>query len=155
MMLGWVFTACAQGTCNVKKAYAFYTVSTPGVQMTDDNGNPIPPKATIQRFIYIEWCGVKQPDIEKVLYNNMALEATMTAVEGNTVIPGENTANNSDFKITAKKCNSLWKIELQPSAGNPMPEQGSKNIIIKSREAGKTCEFKIATEQLLMTMPRY
>ena len=43
----------AQTKCNIKKAYAFYTVSMPGMQMADENGNPIPPKPNIDRLLYI------------------------------------------------------------------------------------------------------
>ena len=149
------FTSIAQTSCYVKKAYAFYTVTIPGVQMADENGNPVPPKATIDRFIYIEWGGAKKPKIETVLYNNKALVATLTAVKGSSVIPGSDLNKNNNFKITAKKCNSLWKIELQPLEGNSMPVEDCKNIIIKTMGTAKTCAFKLLKETQLMTMPRY
>jgi hypothetical protein len=149
-------SAGAQTNCKVKTAYAFYTVSVPGMQMADENGNPIPPKADINRFIYIEWCGTKKPVIESVLYNNKPLSATLIAVEGDSVILGSNFSNNPDFKIMSKKDNKLWKIELQPVEGNSMPGLPCKNIIIKTKGANAaSCEFKVAKETELMTLPRY
>ena len=53
-----------------KKAYAFYTVSIPGVQMADENGNPVPPKPICGTVYLFEWSGSKNPEIETVLYNN-------------------------------------------------------------------------------------
>lgn len=148
-------TACAQSKCNIKKAYAFYSVSTPGMQMSDDNGNPIPPKATVTRFIYFEWSGAKNPEIESVLYDNKALQINLTAVEGDTAILGADFSNNPDFKVVSKKCNSLWKIDLQPSGDNPVPERNSKKIIIKTKGSTNACVFKITKETLLNTLPRY
>ena len=154
-LLASVLTCSAQINCNVKKAYAYYTASVPGVQMADENGNPIPPKADIGRFIYIEWSGAKKPKIETVLYNNKALVASLTPVEGKTVVPGSELSKNNVSKITIRKNNSLWKIELQPKEGNSMPDQDCKNIIIKIKGTNSTCSFKLIKETLLMTMPRY
>ena len=149
------FICPAQTSCNIKKAYAFYTVSVPGAQMSDDNGNPIPPKVDIARFIYIEWGGTVRPQIKTVLYNNRALAATLIAVKGRAVVPGSELSENNNFKITCKKGNSLWKIELQPQGDNSMPEQDCKNIIIKTNVNGKTCSFKLSKETQLMVLPRY
>lgn len=49
-----ILTACAKTKCNIKKAYAFYTVSMPGLQMVDENDNAVPPVHPIERFICIE-----------------------------------------------------------------------------------------------------
>lgn len=149
------FICHAQTGCNIKKASAFYTVSVPGIQMVDENGNAIPPKADIVRFIYIECFGKTKPEIKTVLYNNKNLPATVTAVKEKTVIPGGDLGNNKDFKITANKSNSLWKIELQPQADNSMPGQNCKSIIIKMKVKDKTCSFKLSKETELMTLQRY
>lgn len=155
ILLSAVLTSSAQTNCNLKKAYAFYTVSLPGVQMVDENGNPVPPKADIGRFIYFEWSGAENPEIETILYNNKTLVANLVAVEGSSVIPGSELSQNNNFKITSKKCNSLWKIELQPKNGNPMPDTDCKNIIIKIKGKDKAYTFKLEKETQLMTMPRY
>ncbi|MEP7238718.1 MAG: hypothetical protein ABI685_12655 [Ferruginibacter sp.] len=154
-LVAFVLTCSAQTNCNIKKAYAYYTVSMPGVQMADENGNPINPKPIIDRFIYIEWCGVKSPKIETILYNNKALIATLTVVSGKTVVAGSELSKDNNTKITVKKNNSLWKIELQSREGHNMPEEGCKNIIIKVKGTNNTCSFKLTKETQLMTMPRY
>lgn len=154
-LLAAAFICHAQTNCNIKKAYAFYTFSVPGAQMSDDNGNPIPPKVDIARFIYIEWGGTTKPVMQSVLYNNKTLSATLTPVKGRTVVPGSELSENNNSKITAKKGNSLWKIDLQPQGDNAMPDQGCKNIIIKTKVKGKTCSFKLLKETQLMVLPRY
>ncbi|MEO6252675.1 MAG: hypothetical protein ABIO79_05190 [Ferruginibacter sp.] len=150
-----VLTSFGQNKCNIKKAYAFYSVSIPGAQMTDENGNPIPPKVDILRFIYFEWIGTGKPKIEMVSYNNMAFTATLVAIKGRSVIPGREFSESNNFRITAKKGNTLWKIELQSMDGNSMPGEDCKNIIIKTRLKGKSCSIKLTKEMQLVSMPRY
>ena len=150
-----VIISFAQTNCSIKKAYAFYTVSVPGAQMADENGNPVPPIPFVNRYIYIEWSGAEKPEIETVLYNNKPLSTTVTAIDSSSVIPGENFGNNREHKITVKKCNNLWKIDLQALANNSMPNQDCKNIIIKTKGTKNTCEFKPTKDTQLMTLSRY
>ncbi|MEO6539865.1 MAG: hypothetical protein ABIN74_02695, partial [Ferruginibacter sp.] len=154
-LLAVVLTSFGQNKCNIKKAYAFYSVSIPGAQMVDENGNPIPPKVDILRFIYFEWIGTGKPRIEMVSYNNKALSATLVPVKGRSVIPGSEFSENNQFRVTAKKGNTLWKIELQPGEGNSMPGQDCKNIIIKTSIKGRTCSIRLTEEMQLVAMPRY
>ena len=149
-----VITCNAQTSCGIKKAYAFYTSSMPGMQMADENGNPIQPKPIINRFIYIEWTGAKNPEVITVLYNKKPLTASITKAENNSVTAGTDNNNNSK-EITAKKCNSLWRLDLQTADGIEMPETDCKNIIIKLKATGKTCELKLTKEIQLQTRPSY
>jgi len=154
VLLVSALTAGAQN-CNIKNAYAFYTVTMPGMQMADEHGNPIPVKPSISRFIYVEWSGTTMPVIDVVLYNNKALPATLTAVKGSTVIPGTEMTDNRKHKISAKKGNKLWKIELQPAGDEAMPATGCKNILIKIKGKAKACSFKVAREKELAVLPSY
>lgn len=147
--------ACAQIKCNIKKAYAFYTVSMPGMAMADEHGNTIPPKPNISRFIYIEWCGVNNPKIEAVLYNNKLLTTSLTKVVGSSVTPGGDIGNNSNFKIATKKSNSIWKLELQPMGTDQMPAINCKNILIKIKGVDKSCQIKLIKENELASLPNY
>jgi len=144
----------AQSHCTVKKAYAYYNVSMPGVQMADENGNPIPPKPNITRFIYVEYSGSKMPDIKSVLYNNIALDYTVVGVKAKTVSIGDKKLNPGKA-ITAKKGNSFLQINLQPFEGKTMPDTDCKNIIINSKAAGKLCKFYVTRETAFATPPRY
>lgn len=145
----------AQTKGGIIKGYAFYSVSIPGAQMVDDQGNPIPPIPVITRFIFIECAGTKNPGIEKVLYNNMPVPAKISKVEGNTVLPGNQFDNSIVQRITAKKNNSLWKIVLQPTDGYKDMEQDCKNIIIKTGINKRACLFKLQKEKEIMSLPRY
>jgi len=152
-LTAFVLTAGAQKKCGIKKAWAFYTATMPGMAMADENGNIIPPKPIIGRFIYIECVGTAKPEIGSVLYNNRLLEASLTKVENVLVIPGGDIDNNKNYRIRPQKNNSLWKIDLQPPGGDPMPAPGCRNIVIKTRN--KTCSFKLSKETKLSTMPTY
>lgn len=148
-------TTAAQNNCNIKIAYAFYTLSMPGMQMSDEHGNPIPAKVNINRFIYIECCGKADPEIETVLYNDTAIIATLIAVKSNSVIPGTDIDNNRKHTITKKKSNRLWKLELQPAGDNPMPAKDCGNILIKLKVKGKSSSYQLLKETALATLPAY
>ncbi len=144
----------AQGNCNIKKAYAWYNVSMPGVQMADEHGNPVAPKANLTRFIYVEYSGSKMPDIKSVLYNGVSLDFSVVRVKEKTVTVGDKELNPGNT-ITAKKGNSFLQINLQPFEGKTMPEADCKNIIIKSKLGGKLCKFYVTSEKAFATLPRY
>ncbi len=143
----------AQSKCNINKAWAYYTVTFPGIQMADENGNPIPPKPMIDRFIYIEWCGSKKPEIIEVLYNNRSFSAVLEKVDGKSVIPGKDLDPRNMTMISATKCKKLWKLILLPKEDDQIPEPGSKQIVIKTKLPG-ACVFKITKEIKLRTLPR-
>jgi len=81
ILLVAVANVFGQNYCTIKKAYAFYNASMPGIQMTDDNGNPIPVLPNFTRFIYAEYVGSKMPEIKSVLYNNEVLSFTVTGIK--------------------------------------------------------------------------
>lgn len=155
LLLSGAFICFGQTNCNIKKAYAYYSVSLPGAQMADENGNPIPPKPIINRVIYIESIGTTKPDIKTVLYNNTALVFTIEKVKEKTVSVGDKTETNSIITITAKKGNTFWKLDLQPMGDKQMPETNCRNIIIKSRVTNKICRFYVYKETQFATFPRY
>jgi hypothetical protein len=148
------FSAFAQSSCTVKKGYAYYNVSMPGAQMADENGNPIPPKPIITRIIYIEYSGAKAPEIKTVLYNNTALNYTVTKLKEKTVTVGDKEFNPKNI-ITARKGYSFLQIDLQPFEGKTMPAVNCRSIIIKSKTGGKTCTLNIRGEKVFLTPPRY
>jgi len=144
----------AQSTCNIKKAYAFYHVSMPGVQMADENGNPIPPKANITRFIYVEYSGTKKPDIKTILYNNTQLSFSVVSVKAKMVSVGDKKLNPEN-NISARKGNSFLKIDLQPAEGKTMPDADCKNIVITSKLGNKVCKFYVVSEKEFVSPPSY
>lgn len=144
----------AQNACNIKKAYAWYSASMPGAQMADENGNPINPKPIITRFIYVEYSGTKMPDIKSVTYNGVELTYTTVSIKEKTVWAGDKELNAKN-SVTAKKGNSLLRIDLQPADGKAMPDTGCKSIIIKSKVAGKLCKFYVPAEKQFATRPMY
>ena len=124
------------------------------MQMADENGNPIPPKPNITRFIYVEYSGSKMPDIEAVLYNAAVLSFSVVPVTEKIVSVGDKKIN-PNYSITAKKGNKLLKIDLQPEEGKTMPDTDCKNIIIKSKQGSKLCKFYVMGEKEFSSLPAY
>lgn len=154
LFLPATFYCFAQNACHIKKASAWYNVSMPGAQMVDENGNPIPPKPNITRFIYIEYSGTKLPQITSVAYKSVELTFSAVTVKEKTVYIGDKKLNPNKT-ITAKKGNSLLKIDLQPAAGQTWPDTGCKSIVIKSKLAGKPCKFYVPAETAFEGFPMY
>lgn len=147
--------AGAQSDCSVKKAYAFYTVTTPGMAMMDENGNTISPPPTISRFIYLEWTGGEDPKVENVFYDEKQYTADISAIEGNSVIPGDGGENNEQYTVTINKCNRLWKIDIVPSPDPKTDKIESEKIVIRLKIKDKLCEITLPHETRLMSLPRY
>jgi hypothetical protein len=154
MLFAGISNVFAQSYCTIKKVHAYYNVTMPGMQMTDDNGNPIPVLPNITRFIYVEYAGSKMPEIKTVLYNNEALLFTVLGIKEKTVSIGDKNLNPNNT-ITAKKGNSFLKIDLNPPDGKTAADIDCKNIIIKYRSAGKICKSNLTLEKRFNTVPRY
>ena len=144
----------AQSAGTIKRAYAYYNVSMPGIQMVDENGNPVTPKPTVTRFIYLEYKGTKMPDIKDVLYNGSQLSFSIVNVKEKIVSIGD-IALNPNNSITARKGNSLLKIDIHPKDGKSMPDTACKNIVIKSRLGSKIYKFYVTSEKEFVTPPAY
>ena len=155
MLSAGILSSFAQTKCNIKKAYAYYTVNMPGVQMVDEKGNPVPPIPQIERFIYLEWKGSKKPEIETVYYDTASLTIVLTKVEGSSVSVGEKWGNNQPFIIKSSKGYSLWKIEAYPVEGKIPVATDCKNILLKIKSARKSCAYKILKESQVLGLPRY
>ena len=154
LLLTATFYCFAQSTCNIQKAYAYYSVSMPGTQMVDENGNPITPKPTITRFIYVEYSGAKMPDIKTVRYNGAEISFSVVNVTAKTVSVGDKNLNPNN-SITAKKGNKFLKIEMHPEEGKVMPDTDCKSIIIKSKQGGKVFKFYVMREKEISNLPSY
>lgn len=155
LLFGVVTSFCfAQSSGTIKKAYAYYNVSMPGIQMVDENGNPVTPKPNVTRFIYVEYSGIKMPDIREVLYNGSKLSFSIVPIKEKMVSIGDKALNPNN-SITAKKGNSFLKVVIHPEDGKAMPETACKNIIIKSKLAGKIYRFYVTGEKQFLTPPMY
>ena len=155
LCLALAFTCCSQSNCSIKRAYSFFKVHLPGNIPVDENGRPRKMPPNIERFIYVEVAGTKMPLVESVLFNNTAFKTNLTRINGSRVVAGKNAANGQDFILTSKKGNTLWKIELQSADENKMVAQGCKNIIIKSKTAGRYCKLYCYKEIELASIPSY
>jgi hypothetical protein len=148
-----MFAAKAQDKCGIKKAWAYYTVTMPGMQMTDGKGNPVDAIPFVDHFIYIECKGTAKPVIDSVRYNNASFAAQVKMEAGRKISIGE--TNDGKHTISAKKGNTIWKIEVLPPLDKPMVIQNSKNINIRGKAAGHSCEYHLSKETQLATLPRY
>jgi hypothetical protein len=154
LVLTAAFQGFAQSCGSIKRVYAYYNASMPGIQMVDDNGNPVTPKPNITRFIYVEYSGTKMPDIKAVQYNAEPLVFSVISVKDKMVSVGDKNLNPNN-SITAKKGNSFLKIDLQPAEGKTMPDTGCKSIVIKSKVGNKICRYYVSSEKEFATPPSY
>lgn len=156
ILIAGIILTEAQVKCNLNKAYAWFTVSIPGTQMVDENGNRVPPVLQVSRFIYLEWKGMNKPVIETVYYNNIAFTATVEKAGNNIISVGKDLNTEKDIVIKVKKGYTCWKLVLQPVVDKPQDPAACKNIVIKLKLAGKVCTYKIpAGETQLYSPPSY
>jgi|GEM_PF-1349434 len=148
----------AQNAPLIKRAYAFYTESIPGMAMTDDKGNIINPKPMIERFIYVECSGTKPPVIAGVSYDKTRYTAIVSRVDEIPANIGKSQDNGRQFILIPRKGYSLWKLNLAIIDDNmPVPNK-TKNITIVYRGGlhdRRSPVFHVYKETQLMVPDRY
>ncbi|MGF2413407.1 MAG: hypothetical protein ACQUYJ_13840 [Ferruginibacter sp.] len=144
---------CAQ--YRVKKAQAFFTVSTPGMAMKDEKGNTINPAPAYERFIYIECRFNGKPKVDSVFYNGILLMSSVADKEETTAKVGVRADNGNPVNFIAKKGNKIWRIDLQPLNGNILKHEVVKKITIKGKLAKTTFSHTLTAETELTTPDRY
>ncbi len=155
LLSGSMTGSFAQKNCSIKKAFAFYTVSVPGMIRKDDNGNEVRPTPSVERTIYMECSGTKAPVLEAILYDNIILKTTVTKAETAMITVGRKPNAEKDYTLTAAKGNTIWKVLLQPADEKTAVAEDCKNIIIKSRSGSKACRYNINKEAELVGLPNY
>lgn len=145
----------AQHAPKIQRGYAFYTMSTPGMIMQDDNGKHIDPIISIDRFIYVECPGTKAPDIRTVLYNNMAYTATVRKANDIPVQVGKNSETSKEIVLRPAKSSSLWKLELQLNTRDKKIPGEVKHIVIQGKYNKRLYTFDLYKETRLWTPERY
>jgi hypothetical protein len=93
------------------------------------------------------------PVIESILYNNSPMATTITRVEGAEISAGKKAGVGGEYKLSAKKGNTLWKADLANDKIQIKPD--CRNIIIKTKAGGKSCKTYIYKETELEGIPRY
>jgi len=149
------FCAANAQSSGIQKASAYIKVSIPGMIIRDENGNDIKPEPIIERFIYLECRSAGKPSIDSVFYNGILFIASITETGKTIVDVGVKKKNGLPVKLSSKKGNHIWKIELQQSTGKPLPHELVKNIIIKGMLDKKKFCYTVHTETELSTPDRY
>ena len=139
----------------IQKAQAFYTISFPGMAIKDENGNTINPQPIIDRFIYIECRFNGKPKIDSVFYNGILFTALVADKAETAATIGIKNENGSPVKFIPKKGNKVWKIYLTQVAGNTLPHEAVKKIIIKGRLDKMKFTAAIYLETQLSAPDRY
>ena len=157
LMLTGIFfiNGFAQNAPKIQRAYAFYSITIPGMAMQDDKGNTIDPIATIDRSIFVESPGTKMPDIRSVSYNKILYKAVIKKLDENAVQVGTNAETEKEIVLSAKKGNSLWKLELQLMKDTDKAPKDVKHIIIQGRYNKRPYSFNLYNETKLASLPRY
>lgn len=150
-----VASSFAQNAPKIQRAYAFYTMSTPGIAMADEKGNTINPPPIIERFMYVECPGTKPPEIRYAAYNKVEYNSTITKVNERVIHVGKKEAGGKDVVLTAGKGNSFWKLDLQLTADSPKAPKEVSSIYIYGRSNKRGYNFHLYTETRLMTPDRY
>jgi hypothetical protein len=148
-------TCCNAQLCRVQKAQAFFTVSFPGTQFADEQGNKINPEPIVERYIYLECkCKVK-PAIDAVLYNGILFTASVADKEEQSNNIGIKKNNGKPILLNAKKEDHVWRIDLTQAGGKTLQHDLVKKIIIKGKLDKIKFTYSINTETELSTPDRY
>lgn len=150
------------GACNaclaqnkVQKAQAFFTVSIPGMQRMDVNGNKIDPEPIYNRFIFLECRYEGKPKVDTVFYNGIVFKASVADKEETELTIGIRTDDGRPVIANPKKGNHIWKIDLIPLNGKALQHQAVKKILVKGMLNKTKFTYTIASETELTAPDMY
>jgi len=155
LILTVVYTCCNAQLYRVEKAQAFFTVSIPGTQRVDDNGNRINPEPITARFIYLECKYSGKPKIDSVWYNGLLFTASVADSEEKTATIGIKKDNGKPVMLKAKKGNHVWRIDLVQPDGKTLQHKSVKKILIKGKLDKTKFSYTIVSETELSTPDMY
>jgi hypothetical protein len=147
--------ACAQKTSSIKIVSAYFTVSIPGMQRVDDNGNRINPKPIVARFLYVETKGKAKPFFDTISYNGSLFINSVTE-DSSTVNIGINKKDGTPIMMKAQKGNAIWRIDLQPLNDKQKSIAANAKMILLKGKIDKTrFKFTLTNEIELSTPDMY
>jgi hypothetical protein len=150
----FVTTNCnAQYT--VQKAQAFFTVSIPGIPLTDENGNRVNPEPVVERFIYLECKFSGKPKVDSVLYNGIWFAPSVADKEEMASNIGIRKDKGIPVLLKPKKGNHTWRIDLVQPGGKILQHESVKKILIKGKLDKTKFNYTIYTETELSSPDRY
>ncbi len=130
-------------------ARAFFTVTSPGAQMVDENGNAVS-NFIITREVFIEYKGEDVPtEITAVTPQGLIYKGTASKVEKEGVLVGKLQSNDKELSLRPKQNNNLWKIELQPVGFTKQSTEALKYLDIKALFGTKAFKTRIVGETQL------
>ncbi|MGC4103495.1 hypothetical protein [Ferruginibacter sp.] len=138
----------------IVRAYAFFSVSVPGMQRVDDRGNPVNPDPIIDRVIYIECRFNGRPKIDSVLYNGVLYAATVADKEENVLSIGTRQDNGKAIVLPRSKGNHIWRIDVSQLEGKPLLHEQLKKIVLKGKLNSNKFAFTLISETQLSTPDR-
>jgi hypothetical protein len=155
LILTVLYTCCSAQLYRLEKVLAFFTVSAPGTQLVDDNGNKVNPVLIIDRFIYLECKFNGKPKIDSILYNGVLFTASVADKEEKTATIGIKKDNGKPVMLKAKKGNHIWRIDLIQPPGKTLQPESVKKILIKGKLDKQKFSYTIYKEVEMPAPDRY
>jgi len=149
------YASFGQSTCPVKRGYAFYTVHMPGTIRVDEQGNQVRPDPMVERVIYLEAAPSLKIMPDSVLYGSRYSKLSTERLKGLQVNAGKQSGDGKYFKFTARKGYVLWKLQLETMSERSGAPLNCRQIVIRTKQGGRTCKFYLYKETELEGMPRY
>lgn len=130
-------------------AQAFFTVTSPGAQMVDENGNAVN-NFIVSRAVFIEYKGDEIPtEITAVTPEGLIYKGAASKVNQEGEVVGKLQNNNVEITLRPKTNHNLWKIELQPLGFIKQSTEALNYLDIKAIFGTKIFKTRIVGETQL------
>ncbi len=149
--------AVGQKVTTVPKVYAFSKKVMPGNVATDENGNQMGGRGTIQHFIVLETKSGAVPVWKTATINGQLFKLNPFAIETASINVGTQKSSGKPIIITTSKGNKLWQIELEPQGANSNQNNDRliNQVVLYGTVANKKVTYKIDREVELASFPAY
>jgi len=149
MLFGIFGYAGAQSV--IVSAQAFSTTIIGGMPRKGNDGRVINPVPQVNRFIYIETNGKARPELETILYDNIAYKAFAVDSSRTLVIAGTTAKGKQVVLETANKNNYIWRINVAPVDVNKSLTGTAGTITLKGKAGGIEFTSKLKKETTLVS----
>lgn len=133
---------------------AFFTVSSPGTIMVDENGNAVG-QWFVNHFIYLQVKGNSKPEVTSLTYNGVPYSVQINKEMTDKISVGNNFNNNEAITLSATPGYSIWKISGLVKDEKRQLKSAADKIILKGSNGKQNFAYTMNGETQIQTEMMY
>jgi hypothetical protein len=114
----------------IVRAKSFYKTRSQGMQMVDENGQPVPLQPDVFHFTVLEVKGKQAPVVDSLFYYGRYCHSTVSGISSRNWIIGTLKATGQKASWKLQPGTTIWLVEYKVDAEQ---KPGTKAVMIKGK----------------------